>query len=718
MHPPDSSATSSAPDDLPAAIVVPVHGAAEALDRCLESLAAHTDLGRHPLVLVIDGPQPHEVEAVISSHIGGLSSPRVVRHAARRGFPAAANRGLAELPERDAVLVNSDVETSPGWLEKLTRAARSRPCVASVTPLTNNGTLASVPRWFEENALPAGWTTASLAGLIERISERRYPEIPTGVGFCLYIRREALAAVGPFDEASFRNGYGEEVDWCLRATDAGFLHLLDDATFVFHRGAGSFGAEAKRRVARAQRTLARRHPDYEHRVASFIRTDSLRSILDSIRDALMPPRRPTGQGAPLRLVHVVHGWPPWNHAGTETYAARLVRSQGERHHVAVYSRFAGSGRDHGAAIELVDRGARVRLIANDFLQRDPLSRNALHDSRLVADFGRLLDEERAGLVHIHHLAGHCLTLAHALKRRRLPVVWQLQDWWAACARSNLLDSRRMLCSGPSPRRCAACLPPTRVVPRALWGSLLHVLRRALVRRALSTACAIVAGSRCVVDDHRRLGLLPSGVPVHICDYGVPSDCCPASRRRARSAGEPLRLGFLGSLAPHKGLHVLAKTLAELPPGCIELHVWGEPRQGAYAEEVRLAAGAACSHLQFHPPFVDELRSSVFSRIDLLVAPSLGLESYGLATAEALASGVPVLASSRGALADRLAAGGGRVFDPDHRRELLHFLRLALDDPHALETWLPEPLPQRSFEDHVEEVEAIYRETLARHERQP
>ena len=696
-------------DGPPAAIVIPVYGAAGLLDRCLAALAETTDLAAHPLLLALDGPQPADVESVLAAHLARLGPVRLLRGGERRGFPATANRGVAAAPDRDVVLLNSDVETSAGWLERLAAAARSAPRVASVTPLTNHGTLASAPRWFAENALPAGHTLASFAALVERVSQRDYPAVPTGVGFGLYLRRAALLEVGGFDEAAFGMGYGEEVDWCLRAAALGFRHLLDDATFVLHHGGHSFGAEGERRARRAQRRLERRHPGYELRIREYTGSDALRPVLGRIWEALQPRRQPRGDRPPLRIVHVVHGWPPWNHAGTESYAARLVRAQAARHHLAVYARYAPAGRARGSALELVDGGARVRLIANDFLQRDPLSRNALHDRRLVADFGRLLEEIRPDLVHVHHLAGHCLTLSGAAARRGIPIVWQLQDWWAACARANLLDARRRLCPGPSPARCAACRPATRLPPALVWGGLLYALRRALARRALGRADLIVAGWRGVVEDHRRLDLLPPGIPVRVCDYGVPVP--GGDPARARRAQEPLRLGFLGTLAPHKGLHVAAAALAALPPGRIRLDVWGEPRAGDYADEVRRAAGAA--EIRFHAPFDDAERERVLAGLDLLLAPSLGLESYGLAVAEALAAGLPVLASGRGALAERLAGGGGATFDPERPETLTALLARVLDEPELLASWRRAIPRQRDFDRHVEEIEALYDETLAR-----
>jgi GT2 family glycosyltransferase len=147
----------------------------------------------------------------------------------------------------DVVLLNSDTVVTRNWLGKLQQAAYSRPNIGTVTPLTNNGTIASVPRFLENNEIPPGFKLEEFARIIERCSRREYISVPTCVGFCTYVRREMLDAVGVFDPV-FDKGYGEENDLSLRGAKAGFDNIIDDATFIFHRGNMSF---------RCQREMAR-----------------------------------------------------------------------------------------------------------------------------------------------------------------------------------------------------------------------------------------------------------------------------------------------------------------------------------------------------------------------------------------------------------------------------------------------------------------------------
>jgi GT2 family glycosyltransferase/glycosyltransferase involved in cell wall biosynthesis len=714
-------------------VIVPVFGAAMALERCLQSLESHVDPRAHRILLVVDGPQAPEVERLLRSVAERRPPPAlcVLRQERRAGYPAAIVRGISYGQEeadaaRDVVLLNSDTIVTGGWLDKLARAAAVSPRTGTVTPFTNNGTLASIPRSFEINRLPTGFDAESFGALVEGSSARLYPQIPTAVGFCFYVKRALLREIGSFDAAAFGLGYGEEVDFCLRATAAGWEHRLDDATFVFHQGQSSFGRTRSARVRAAERTIARRYPDFRSRLAAFMAEDPLAAarqpILDALRRASAAAEGP-GLPAPAAdrasLVHLVHGWPPENFAGTELYAWWLAHRQKHSRAVAVYTRSADPHLATGTAVELDDRSLRVRALVNHFDPRDPLRRNGLYDSRARADFARFLDQTRPDLVHVHHLAGHGFSLVAEARRRRLPILLQLQDWWLPCARANLLDRERRLCPGPAPGRCSHCLPLTEVSPSPAFNRLLnrnlYRLRERRARAVLGAAEAIVAGSAAILDSFRALGWLPEGVPVHLVPYGVPVSPLPPWRAPAL----PLRLGFIGSLLPHKGLHVATRAMAGVPAEAAELEVWGDAeRSPAYVAEALAAAQGAAVRLR--GSFAEEERERIFAGLDLLIVPSLGLESYSLVAREALASGLPVLASRRGALGELFAGrpDAGGHFDPERPEELRAWIERLAADPRQLAEWrrgaerAAIAAPPPTLAEHFAALEPIYEQLLS------
>ncbi len=698
--------------------IVPVYGAPEAFARCLTSLLAHTDLSRDRLILVFDGPQPvaSAASAAVEARVAAAAAAHpegvlVLRNPERQGFVGAVNLGMAA-SDRDVVLLNSDTVVTAGWLGKLQAAAYSAPEIATVTPFSNSATICSLPRFLETNALPTGYDTDRFARRVEERSRRVYPRLPTGVGVCLYIKRKALDVLGPFDRASFGLGYGEESEFSMRALKAGFAHVLDDATFIFHEGQRSFGTSRVGRVAAAHRAMRRLHPEYMATVAAFLRADPLRPLRDRVLADLFAPRKLAAPpaGSPARVLHVVHGWPPWSQAGTELYAAGLARWQAERREVTVYARLADPERSLGDAVELLDSGVRVRLVVNNFVQRDPLSRNALWDRTLAADLGRLLAEVSPEIVHVHHLAGHGLGLLSRIARTGVPIVYQVQDWWAACARANLLDRDRRLCSGPGLGKCSRCLPLTGLAPAGLWNPALYALRGALARRALRHPAAFVMGSRAVEDDYRRFGLLRPGDPVHVLSYGiaVPGALGRPPRPPAR---RPLRFGFLGSLLPHKGAHVAVAAFRGIDPALATLTVHGDLTiSPEYAAE--LSAGGLPPSVRLAGSFPEEEKAAVFGGMDVLLVPSLGLESFGLAAREAMACGVPVLASRLGAL---LEAHGGRdcgaLLTPGSIPELQGWIERLAAEPAIVDRWRANLPPVLSLGDHAEEIEAVYRQVL-------
>jgi glycosyltransferase involved in cell wall biosynthesis len=756
----------------PVDVVVPVFGAAAELAACLASLRRHTDLGRHRLVLVIDGPQEPAVEEAVGASEGphprpsspqpsspialpptgrrgskaktpqGSPSPGVggwegagegaggeglgrgsaeatsvqsliLRNPSRRGFVGSVNRGMAQ-SDRDVVLLNSDTEVTSGWLEKLQEAAFSHPAIATVTPFSNHATIASLPRGAEVNALPAGWTVDGFAALVERVSARERPRLPTGIGVCLYVKRKALDLLGPFDETRFGLGYGEESEFCFRALKAGFLNVLDDATFIWHAGQRSFGASRTSRVRAAHRAMRRLHPEYLPTIASFLRADPLDPARERVTAELRriaAARRPAlPVRGPRRVVHLVHGWPPWNHAGTEIYARRLALRQAAQRDVAVFARLADPERELGEALELLDGGVRVRLVVNNFTQRNPWSRNALHDGRLAADFRRFLAEAGPDLIHVHHLAGHAATLMGVAAERGVPVLYQVQDWWAPCARANLFDAGRRLCSGPGPAKCSACLPLTGLPPAPLLNRLLHSVRARLTRREIRRADAFVLGSRAIRDSFLALGWLRAGDDVQVIPYGIERPAEPAPRRTGVPQA-PLRFGLIGSLLPHKGVHLAVAAFRGVDPERATLTVWGDPRiSPAYRAELDALASPA---VRFAGRFDEDRRRETFAGLDVLLVPSLGLESFGLVAREALAEGVPVLASRRGALAELFDAGPpcGALFDPEDPGDLATWIERLTANPGIVAGWRDSQPPVKGMLEHAEEIETLYERLL-------
>jgi len=233
-------------------------------------------------VVVIDDASPSgALISVVPENIKNDSRFVFIRNERNLGFVGSCNRGMLFESCGDVILLNSDTVVTPRWVQKLTAAAYSHPHIGTVTPLTNNGTIASVPRFLENNEIPLGLDLDQFANTIEEISLKEYISIPTCVGFCTYIRREMLDAVGVFDPV-FKKGYGEENDLSLRGAALGFDNIIDDATYVYHCGSMSF-KEMRESLSRENlRILNQRYPGYDAQIAAFCGANPLARVHDRI----------------------------------------------------------------------------------------------------------------------------------------------------------------------------------------------------------------------------------------------------------------------------------------------------------------------------------------------------------------------------------------------------------------------------------------------------
>jgi len=689
-------------------IVVPIFGAASHLDRCLASVARHSTLPPHTLIVVVDGPQDGDVEDVLSRYAEpDANGAHVLRNDTRRGFVASVNRGMRE-STRDVVLLNSDTEVTAGWLDNLRAAAYSAPGIATVTPLSNSATICSLPEFLEDNLLPADTSADSLGEITDLVSSRDYPRLPTGVGVCLYIRRAAIHAVGLFDETRFGLGYGEENEFCIRASRAGFEHIVDDATFIYHAGQRSFGPGKNRHLRRAMRQLRSIDRSYVPRVASFIDTDPLAPIRGRIVDSVLDRQAvPNGNrnGRGLSVLHVVHGWPPFDVGGTEQYARQLALNQVQRHQVSAFVRIADSNRATGQRLAYLDRGVRVRLLVNNFDQRNPIARNAMKNGQFERQLGGFIDSIEPDLVHVHHLAGLSASFMGVVRRRNLPIVYQIQDWWAMCARANLWHADDSLCPGPSPARCARCLPLTGLAPRGPLNNWMYRARRSYLRRQLQLADAYVMGSRAVHRWYSEAGFLNPAAAVHVLDYGIeiPKNHPDSGSRR----DGPLTFGFIGTLMPHKGAHIAVEAFRRINPAAGRLLIWGNSEAlPEYTAKIRALADT--SAVEILGTFDEKAKAEILASIDVLIVPSVGLESFGIAAREAMAAGVPVLAARLGALEElEIDSICGATVTPNDPIALRAWIDRLIEKPGTLDEWRRSLPAARTVGEHTAAIDRIY-----------
>lgn len=275
-------------------ILVPICNAYEWVDRCLQSLLKHTPPNAH--IWLLDDASTDARMGQLYRQLSQRPQVTILCSPKRQGFVRTMNRGF-EATRRDAVILNSDTEVTPRWLEKLHQCRQSDPKIGVVSPLSNNAVFLSLPVSNRNNQLDV--SVEEIAAHIDAVSPE-YPEIPTGVGFCMLMTREALGRVGYFDRA-FGMGYGEEHDFSMRAVTHGFRIACCDNLFIFHAGARSF-SEAPPEYNRRERNARLCQlfwPQYTSRIREFEARDPFARIRRELPSRFFSPG-PLPQETPTR----------------------------------------------------------------------------------------------------------------------------------------------------------------------------------------------------------------------------------------------------------------------------------------------------------------------------------------------------------------------------------------------------------------------------------
>jgi len=264
-------------------VIVPVHNAVAELEACLESVYRTTPRDCEVLLLD-DASDDARTQPLLRSWVGRAGQAwRLEIQVKNLGFVGTVNRGM-EMTTGDVVLLNSDTVATPGWYEGLRRCLQQDPDIATATPWTNNGEIASIGGMCQSLAVPAD--PDMVASVIQSTGSPVYPDIPTAVGFCMAVSRRAIQMLGVFDQELFGLGYGEENDFSMRAREAGLKNVLCDDVFVAHVGGRSFEPRGLRPDEHSMSRLLSRHPEYHKLVHEFIATDPLSARRNELLAAL------------------------------------------------------------------------------------------------------------------------------------------------------------------------------------------------------------------------------------------------------------------------------------------------------------------------------------------------------------------------------------------------------------------------------------------------
>ena len=595
-------------------IIIPVYRGLAATQRCIRSVLSSAIAEPHEVIVVDDATPERELAAWLDEAASD-SGFTLLRHANNRGFVASVNEAMALHADRDVMLLNSDTEVAPGWLDRIVACARREANVATVTPFTNNGSICSYPRFAQPNPMPEGLDVAALDAMFAKANAGIAVDLPVGVGFCMYIARAALEAVGPFDEEAFGRGYGEEVDFCMRAAKAGLRSVLAADVFVYHEAEVSFGPGAAKLRESAQRVIDARHPEFPALVQDFIAREPLRPYrrradLERLRASPRP-----------KVLEVTHSWG----GGIERHVRDLCQLLQPTCEVLILR----PGDDGKMRLQWARPGEELEAW---------FDRESGWDECIALLAGIGVDR-----VHYHHVHGHSRKVLDLARHLDLPYDVTLHDHLPLCRRYHLVDAQRRYCGGPGHSVCE-CAPDS----TTQWNDLETPQWRALFHQWLRGAARVIVPSNDLAAWMRH----------HFPDVEIRVWTHPEV---PPNAPRVVKVLLLGALSKIKGSDVLEGCVADAQARGLPLffHLLGHlDRPMATFPEAPLRV------LGSYPD--DQLARLIeVERPDLFLFLSRFPETYSYTVSAAMATGKPIVAPDFGVFPERLERyGPATLFDSD------------------------------------------------------
>ncbi len=599
----------------PVNIIVPVEAGFETVKSCLDSILQSGNQSKFELI-AIDNDTTDERTKTLLRELADSKRVIVHRDRTKLGHTTSVSQAVNLHPERDFILLNSDTMVSGDWLDRLKKAAYSDSRIGTVTPLSNNATICSYPRMGERNHIPFDMSFDEMDELVRTTASGSVIEIPTAIGFCMYVKRECFRQVGGFEESL--TDYGSEIVFCRQATLLGWKHVASGDVFIYNRDENGLRTAEIEKRARAKDQIARLYPDFEESIRSYGRVDSLKPVRTQIDlTRLQQHSRPTI----LLFSHGLGG-------GTDRHARELATLLDSQANFLMVR-----GTEEHTEIAWLNPEEGLRLEFN------------LHSQ--YPEFLALLRTLPIARAHIHHASSLGLFVKKVITDLSLPFDFTAHDYHAICPQIVLCDYQKKYCGQPDRAGCNQCmtvLPITTCTTIDDW----YDRQRWLIEDA----------QRVFVPSHdtaRRLtGYFKTRefiVTPHM-DHEIRQEM-PIPVARTVSKHNDLRIAILGSLGPEKGAELLDEcaidaVTRELP---LEFHLLGSAyrRLAARPESALLAYG------KYKDKDLQKLLGQI--KPHLVWFPAQCPETYSYTLSAVLQAGLPVVVPDIGSFPERVKGRG-------------------------------------------------------------
>ncbi len=620
-------------------IIVPIYNAFEYTQECIKSVLKHTDLSLNRLVLINDKSPDEKILPMLLKYKSENSDKNieVVDNEENLGFVKTVNKGML-LSESDVILLNSDTEVTKNWIEKITACAYSNEYIATVTPLTNNGTIASVPNFGIDNELPKNMSLDEYSQMIENISAHRYPQLTTGNGFCLFIKRSVIDEIGVFDDETFGKGYGEENDFCYRALDYGYSHVLCDDTFIYHKGTQSFKKEnlTASRAALIDKHMAllkAKYPLYVNKTDLFLAINPLKDIQENIDLNIALYKK-------KKILYLVNEWETdmVMTGGTSLHLKDIILANNKNNIASLV--LAPDKFDLSRFKLYLYTDSYAREIANYKTDINQYSQIAYTNNCCIKMLENIFESFKIDILHVHHFLFQSFDAIDIAKKYNVYSVVTLHDLYMICPSINKVYKDKY-CEYDSSSNCKDCLKKRYGLGNDIIENWQKTCKNVLSKFDLR-----------IVPSENTQKLFKAIYPeldFEVVEHGV--EIIDVSCVKPVKANGCFNVAFVGAMAIHKGGNILKELKNKNVGKDIKIHLFGK-------SEIPALYKSNANYINHGPYSRGELPKLLIENgIDLVCIFATWPETYSYTLTECYMAHIPILTFDLGAVGDRVKKDG-------------------------------------------------------------
>ena len=367
----------------------------------------------------------------------------------------------------------------------------------------------------------------------------------------------------------------------------------------------------------------------------------------------------------MRILVLIHGYPPRYNAGSEVYTQTIARRLARDNEVMVFTRFEDSSFPPYTVIEEVDAPSGGPAVRLRLVNMTGFRERFVHE--MVEDRFRIcLESFRPDVVHVQHLNHLSIRLVEVSKTAGIAVAYTLHDFWLQCPRGQFIRTQNEadgemlpLCDGQDDATCASqCYQRSSTGDPAMrecdlaYNEKWVATRMNYVRNLVRVVDCFLAPSRHLMDRFCHDLNVPR-TKVRLLDYGFDRNRLMGRIRKHRPDGAFV-FGYIGTHVPAKGVALLVDAFANLS-GNVRLKIWGRDSSDT-TPGLKRRVEALPPEIRSRIEWAGEYENSlivpvVFNHVDAIVVPSVWLENAPLVIHEAQQAGVPVITADVGGMAE-------------------------------------------------------------------